>query len=194
MSDQVSDIAEAEHLLRVARLEAWPSVVPARFHEARLTDLAGQPPPVRSRIEGWAAEPDGRNLILGGPVGVGKTHAAVAACRGLWADGTGVEFWPVVELLDELRPGGPAGAMARLASVDVLIIDDLGSERATDWTAERLYGLVNRRWLQASPIVATSNLDKVALIGALGERVYSRLAGSEAVGVRLAGSDRRRDR
>lgn len=194
MSDQTLDVAEARARIREMRAELWDRIVPARFASATLDDLAGQPERVRERIVDWSNRPDGRNLILGGPVGVGKTHAAIAACRPLWLDGTDVEFHPVGELLDLLRPGGPQDAMERLAAVPILIVDDIGSERATDWTSERLYNLVNRRWLGALPIVATSNLDKAAWNEALGERVYSRLTGDGAVGVRFSGEDRRRSR
>jgi DNA replication protein DnaC len=193
MSDE-DDVAEAQSRIREMRAELWDQIVPARFAAATLEDLADQPDHVRERITEWSNDPAGRNLILGGPVGVGKTHTAIAACRPLWLDGTDVEFHPVGELLDLLRPGGPQDAMDRLVAVPILIIDDLGSERATDWTAERLYNLVNRRWLEALPIAATSNLDKTAFSEALGERVYSRLTGDGAVGVKFGGQDRRRQR
>ena len=187
-------VHEAENRVRASRAVMFSERVPARFVDATLDDLADQPDRERELILDWADDPAGRNLILVGPVGVGKTHAAIAACRPLWVDGVDVEFWPVGKLLDELRPGGPEGELDRLTKVPVLIIDDVGSERATDWTAERMYGLVNQRWLTTLPIVATSNLAREDLIEKLGERVYSRLTGDGAVGVRLTGDDRRRKR
>jgi len=193
MSDTL-DVAEAQARMRDMRAALWDQIVPNRFAGATLEDLAGQPDHVRDRITEWSDDPAGRNLILGGPVGVGKTHTAIAACRPLWLDGTDVEFHPVGELLDLLRPGGPQDAMERLVAVPILIVDDIGSERATDWTSERLYNLVNRRWLEALPIVATSNLDKAAWSEALGPRIYSRLTGDGAVGVRFGGEDRRKQR
>jgi DNA replication protein DnaC len=131
--------------------------------------------------------------VLLGPVGVGKSHAAVAATRGLHHDGHEVQFLPVVELLDLLRPGGPERALYDLANLDVLIVDDLGSERGTDWTAERLYALVNRRWLEETPTVFTSNLSPPDLQDALGERTFSRIVGNDAVTLTLSGRDRRRN-
>lgn len=168
------------------RLAAWREAIPRVFWRARITDLAA---PVSGSVCAWLdGEP--RNLVLFGPVGTGKTHAAVAALRARFAlDYVTARFAPAVELLDELRPGGPDGAMERAAAVDWLLLDDLGSERATDWTAERMYALVNRRWLDQRPIIATTNLDPDEL-KEHDPRLYSRLMDGAAV-LRLGGDDRR---
>ena len=183
---------EWRHLqLEERRQLGWARAIPSRFVHAELTQLGDQPAVVRDGLADWAGAHSGRNQLLLGPVGVGKSHAAVAACREHHQRGAEVVFLPVVELLDQLRPGGPEGAMENLAHADLLVLDDLGSERATDWTAERLYALVNRRWLEERPIVATTNLEPDPLRTAVGERVFSRLV-HDAVVVRLTGKDRRR--
>lgn len=179
----------AEHLAD-RRARAWAAAIPSRFAWAKIDDLD---PDVADAVREWDAAGAGTNLVLLGPVGTGKTHAAVAAARLCAERGLDVAFLPVVELLDALRPGGPDGAMEDLTSVDVLVLDDVGSERPTDWTAERLYALINRRWLEERRTIATSNLDPDPLREAVGERIYSRLAGG-AVAHRLSGADRRRAR
>jgi DNA replication protein DnaC len=170
--------------------ELWAATIPRRFQGARIGDLAE---PAAGDLQDWADGPDGRNLLLLGPVGTGKTHAAVAACRPLHARGMRVRFLPVVELLDLLRPGGPDGVWDELVGCDVLVLDDLGTERPTDWTAERMGALVNRRWLEERPMVVTTNLLPAELEEAVGARTYSRLA-DHAVALRLTGDDRRRAR
>jgi DNA replication protein DnaC len=186
------ELAEWQHLqLEERRQLGWGRAIPSRFVHAELAHFVDQRDVVRDGLADWAGAHGGRNLLLLGPVGVGKSHAAVAACREHHHRGAEVVFLPVVELLDQLRPGGPEGAMENLAHADLLVLDDLGSERATDWTAERLYALVNRRWLEERPIVATTNLEPDPLKEALGERVFSRLV-HDAVVVRLTGKDRRR--
>jgi DNA replication protein DnaC len=113
-------------------------------------------------------------------------------------------FWPVVELLDALRPGGDPETLAQAVTVDVLILDDLGTEKPTEWTFERLYAVVNRRWLEELPTVGTSNLpasrksapdgyDGPTLDEVLGPRMFSRLVGG-SVPIRMSGPDRRRTR
>lgn len=188
--DLVGDLAaQRAEGLAALRAASWAGVVPRRFQAARVTDFAGG---VAAKLAAWSAEPD-RNLVLLGPVGTGKTHAAVAACYEPHLRGLAVAVHPVVELLDLLRPGGPEGAWEHLVAVDVLVLDDLGTERATDWTGERLGAVVNRRWLEERPIVATTNLEPEALEEAVGPRTYSRLVGG-ALGLTLGGNDRRRAR
>lgn len=189
----------AEH--RAAR---WRQVCPQRFHRASLEWTAGQHgPDVVGALCDWSAMSPRPNLLILGPVGTGKTGAALSVCARDWFDaGLAVQFWPVVELLDGLRPDGDAD-MDDMMDVPRLILDDLGAEKPSEWTAERLYVLVNRRWLEERPIVATSNLPATTstappgyvgdvLEDRIGERLFSRLVGDEAVVVNLAGRDRRR--
>lgn len=175
----------------VGRLQSawWLSVVPARFVRAQTSDFT---PAVAETLEAWARAPLGRNLVIFGPIGTGKSHAAVAAVRPGFEDHLEVRFYPVDELLDSLRPGGPEDALYQLADVERLVIDDLGSERVTEWTADRVFALLNRRWLEMLPTVVTSNLTPEQLEAHVGPRAYSRLVGSDAVVVRLSGQDRRR--
>jgi len=170
----------------------WSATIPQRFHAACVGDLERTQSTVM--ILEWAARPDGRNLVLLGPTGVGKTHAAVAACRPSFERGLSVLFMPAVELFDQLRPGGPDDALDALLDADRLVIDDLGSERPTGWTNERLYLVVNRRWLDLRPTVITTNLEPKTLELEVGERMFSRMVGSGAVVVRLTGPDLRRKR
>jgi len=166
----------------------WATIVPSRFVHAEIDDTT---PP---KVKGWADSPAGRNLVLVGTVGSGKTWLACAAARPRFMAGDDLAFMPIVELLDALRPGGPDNAMEEACGVDLLIIDDLGTEKPTEWTAERLYAVVNRRWMEERPTIVTSNLDPEELETAVGARMYSRLVGSDAVTVRLTGPDRRRTR
>lgn len=168
--------------------ERWVRAVPPRFTGAHLDDIAE---PLRSTLTGWAAidgQPD--NLVLTGPIGTGKTYAAAAAVRPLVELGATLAFWPVVRLLDQLRPGDHPDPYADAASADVLVLDDLGAERPTDWTRERLYALVNDRWLAERSVVVTTNLAPPQLSDAVGERLSSRLLGGATI-ARLAGHDRR---
>lgn len=192
--DEVLDNAlegEVQSGLAAVRANLWRQQIPNRFQWAELEHFSGE---VHRELASWSAQPAGRNLVLFGPVGAGKTHAAVAACRKAHFDGLSVEFWPLVELLDQLRPGGDPEMFDRLVDVDRLIIDDLGAERSTEWTDERLYAVINRRWLEELPTVATTNLTPAALEESLGARAFSRLVGSDAVALQLSGPDRRRAR
>lgn len=175
-------------------LQRWASRIPSRFAWAQLADVAVEHPEVYDDVAEWSADPRGRNLVLLGPVGTGKSHTAVAACRAACQAGLSVQFLPVDEMLDLLRPGGPESTLYDLAGFDRLIIDDLGAERQTEWTADRTFAVVNRRWLEERPTIVTSNLDPNGMQDTLGPRLYSRLVGNDAVVIRLSGADRRRAR
>jgi len=166
---------------------------PPRFRTARLDDLDL---PVRHATGKWLADLDAGtagNLLILGPVGTGKTHAAIAAGRAAVERAPGarrVLFRPVGDLLATLRPDGGRDP-AFYTSVDVLILDDLGAERLTDWGAEQLYLVANGRWLGCRPTVVTSNLAAGQLADALGERTWDRLRdGARALA--LSGGSRRR--
>lgn len=166
-----------------------PPGIPARFADAHLDQLDGEIARVAAEwIDGHMAA----NVVLLGAVGVGKTHAAAALARHAWQQGRRIRFAPVVELMDELRPnGGRPQALDEACAVDLLVLDDIGCEKPTDWTGERLYAVINRRWLECRPTIATSNLAPERVEERIGSQAWSRLY-HDAIGLRLAGDDRRR--
>lgn len=174
--------------LDVQRDALWSRVCPSLYLGATVEDLD---PSTQAVIAGWGAASLGRNLILAGSVGVGKTHAALAAARERHRRGLSVAFWPTVELWDALRPGGDEDVLAEVCDVDVLVLDDLGMEKVTEWTLERLYLLVNRRHLDQRPTIATSNLIGKELRAAVSDRVYDRLVNERTVTVVFEGGSRR---
>lgn len=184
------DLADARFVSHTtARDVLWRRIIPQRFHAASLDSLDGE---TVDQIHGWAERPAGRSLVLLGPVGVGKTWAALAACRPAHDAGLDVAYWPTGMLLDVLRPSSTAEVeIADVIDVDRLILDDLGVERPTDWTAERLDLIIDGRWRDERPTVVTSNLAPDALRAQIGDRTFDRIMG-DAVILRLSGRSRRR--
>lgn len=180
---------EAERTVELMRERRWSARIPQRFVRARIADFADVD--VRETLEVWARQPGGRNLVVLGPVGTGKTHAAVAALRPAHDVGLVVAFWPIVELFAAMRPSDETITAEEVCEPDRVVIDDLGTERLTDWSAEQLFAIVNRRWLDESPTIYTSNLAPADLADVVGERMFSRIADG-AVMLWLSGSDRRR--
>lgn len=84
--------------------------------------------------------------------------------------------------------GGPVGQLQRLPLV---LLDDLGVERPTDWVQERLNRVFSARHSAGLPTIVTSNLSPGQIERALGSRVASRLA-EDTVAIHMAGPDRRR--
>lgn len=176
--------------LNEALVRRWSSICPERFVNARLTHTADGV--VRAKVLEWLNRPDGRTLAIGGDVGTGKTYLALAAAFDLHMTSREVRFFPVVELWRLLRPDGPEGLIEAVEDCDVLVLDDLGSERATDWSKEQLWEIVNRRWLDKRSTVVTTNLTWLQLREQLSDRVYDRLMNAETVRVILDGGSRRR--
>ena len=79
----------------------------------------------------------------------------------------------------------------RLASADLLHIDDLGAEHRTDWVLEQLYTILNARYEDERSTLVTSNLGREELAEQLGERIVSRLEGMCEL-LPFFGSDARR--
>ena len=64
----------------------------------------------------------------------------------------------------------------RLASVDLLHIDDFGAEQATPWVQEQFYALINARYEDERAVLVTTNIEqREDLIAQIGERTVSRL-------------------
>lgn len=170
--------------------ERWRWVVPREFWEARLEDLA---PEAAEAVEAWTMTRPLPNLVVTGPTGAGKTHLAVAAIRPWFERGTRVAYAPMADLMDAMRPGGEGRAsFDRAVHVDLLVLDDVAATRDTEWTDEVTYRLVDGRWRENRPIIATTNLPLTDLAARVGPRVYERLCLSGAVLVQLGGESRRR--
>lgn len=166
----------------------WSRVCPSLYLMASLEHLDASD---REVLDEWGRAPAGRNLVLAGSIGTGKTHAALAVAQGRHARGLSVAFWPMVELWDALRPGGDPELIGDVCHVDVLVLDDLGAEKPSDWTAERLFLIVNRRALDQRPTIVTSNLTGKDLRTAVGDRVYDRLVNERTVTLVFEGGSRR---
>ena len=85
---------------------------------------------------------------------------------------------------------GEADLLDELAALPLLALDDLGSENPTRWARDRLYTLINRRYLGQCPTIVTTNLSLEALADRLGDRTVSRLWGASLV-VNFRGADYR---
>jgi DNA replication protein DnaC len=172
---------------------AWLRLCPPRFRD---TTPANLDPILRQDVAAWRGRLDidparAGNLILLGNVGVGKTWAALALARAALPH-MSVRFVSVPALLESLRPDG-GGHLGWYTRVGLLVLDDLGAERLTDWSAEQLYQIVNERWAHERPIIATSNLNPAQVAAAVGARTWDRLRDG-ATAIAIAGESRRRPR
>jgi DNA replication protein DnaC len=137
----------------------------------------------------------GPSLLLVGSTGTGKTHLAYGAMRELLTSGIGCSARLVTssDLYAQMRPRHGVDSeeeFRRYAFGGVLVVDDLGAAKGSEWTEEINYRLVNHRYERELPTIFTSNLPPKNLAAALGERVSSRLFEMTETVV-LKGADRR---
>ena len=102
-------------------------------------------------------------IILSGPPGVGKTHLLVAILRRLTLDkGIPCAFTDHVELVQTIKAGwdkghGSGDLLETLATIEVLLIDDLGQGQASEWNRTLIDTLVTRRYNAGLATLATTN-------------------------------------
>lgn len=139
----------------------------------------------------WRAEEGEASLVfLTGKPGCGKTHLAVATLRRwIEAGKPGARFMVTGEFLAEMKngfkDGTSAGVMRQAQNAKLLVLDDLGSEMATDWVRDSMYMLVNYRLNHMKPTIVTSNLRLGEIADTYHARLASRLAGEFAIDMNI---------
>jgi DNA replication protein DnaC len=112
-----------------------------------------------------ADDTTGRGLVLSGAAGVGKTHLAAVLLReaiartGCWGlfSTTKDLLWKIRQSYNATKQATEADILQPVMRCDLLVLDDLGEERVTDWVAETMNLIVNTRYNEQRPIVCTTN-------------------------------------
>ncbi len=134
----------------------------------------------------------GEGLLLFGPVGTGKSYAAACIANELLSRSTSVimtSFAKILQTIGDIKVDESA-YMARLNSAKLLILDDLGTERDTGYAIEKVYNIIDSRYLAEKPLILTTNLDFQDMENCQDiryKRVYDRIL-EKCYPVRVAGN------
>lgn len=158
---------------------AAASGVPRMYWHCSLATVPPSAAAARAVVTAWLPTGQGGLLLYGRP-GTGKTGLAVAALWAAWGEHARPgRFAHVATLLDACRAyaGDPHGPdpLDALRRTPLLILDDLGAQRLTDFGEERLYVLLHARHAEGRGTLVTSNLTPTRLAGLLSERLAWRL-------------------
>lgn len=163
----------------------------------------------------------GRGLLLKGPVGTGKSHLSIATLRAIIESapdqfgraasptqlmgfpeyaGLKCSMVPVFELLERVKRSYNSkerkkdylvSLIRRCRRDDVVILDDIGAEKPSDWVEEQLYGLIDHRYRLKLATFFTTNCSMAKLENQIGARAVSRIF-EMCQGVMVGGEDYRK--
>jgi DNA replication protein DnaC len=173
--------------------------IPKRYQHCTLDTFRDSAPVLRNAkrrvqefIDLWPNTPEGKGLLLMGGCGAGKTHLAVAALNEVVNTGKPgrVVFANFQDLIQEIQasfdpdqPTTKAEIMRPLLETDLLVLDELGSVKPTQFVQDILYYVINTRYNgELATIFTTNYLDhpgdakQEKLEDRIGTRLRSRLA------------------
>ncbi|HEX8282813.1 MAG TPA: ATP-binding protein [Pyrinomonadaceae bacterium] len=130
-----------------------------------------------------------RGLLFAGPVGVGKTHLTVAILRGLIEKGANCLFCEYGSLLREIQESynpisrmSEGSVLAPVHNAEVLVLDELGASRPTDWALDTMTHVIGKRYNDKRLTIFTTNylderpgISEETLQDRIGTRLRSRL-------------------
>jgi len=187
-----------EHLYSLSHLDELKELTFESFHprgqiglgekQANSLEMAfNQANHYARNLNGW--------LLLQGGYGCGKTHLAAAIANFAVEMGVPTLFLTVPDLLDMLRFSFDSedttfeSRFNEIRNASLLILDDFGTQNATGWAQEKLFQIINYRYINKLPLVITTNLS----LDDVEARFRSRLSDRELVtDVRINAPDYRR--
>lgn len=101
-----------------------------------------------------------QGLLFYGGVGTGKSFSAAAIANELIKKKVSVVMISFVKILETIREGSEqeSAILGKLNRAQLVIFDDLGAERNTDYALEKVYNIIDTRYRKKLPMILTTNL------------------------------------
>ena len=192
--------------IALARTRSLSHHIPRRFVDVAFdrNPVREMDPTVVRAVERYCRTIDerldcGEGLWFQGPRGTGKTTLAMLVSQHALKARRPVAIYTVPHLLSAIRktyddnsPHDYLELMERLASVDLLHLEDMAVARTNEWVLEQLYTVINDRYQEQRSILFTADVERPEdLAEHVGERTYSRLIEMCGDPLPLRGEDRR---
>ena len=160
----------------------------------------GQRPELSRSLKQYAEQfkqfrADGMGLLLHGPVGTGKTFFAACVANAVVSMGYKARMTNFEQIEKTLwDTEQKAQYMQDLMRYDLLVLDDLGTERKSEYMQEIVYNVIDGRYRAGLPVIITTNLtqDEITKTDDIGySRIYDRIL-ERCLPVKVEGKSRRR--
>lgn len=175
--------------------------IPARFAEKSFADFHVSNPAQQVALDAVVDYVDdfskhrreGRCMLLLGKVGTGKTHLAISAANFLINECMVKAIYRTVGgIINDIRSTyndrsgeSEAHIMREVTGADLLILDEVGATKQSEFELATLFSVINGRYEQCRPTVIISNLSAAELNDALGVRCVDRIRENGCIGVRF---------
>lgn len=191
---RAEELAETRAYLAAQRAEValgiWRRTCPPLHAEARLADFDNaQQREAAAKAATWLRG-DGLTFILAGPVGVGKSRMACAIAAEAAQDGERAVFTSGTAYLKANRPEGDTREARHAAASSLLVVDDVGVTKGSEWAADTMTDLMERRINYGLRTVVTTNVTSRQLGDLYGPRFMDRL-NYRATAATIVGASRR---
>ena len=174
------------------------SLIDTRFKESTFENFKPQTPNDEKVLKACLYYVDhfdemkakGAGLIFYGPPGTGKTFVAACIANALMAKFVPVLATNIVRLTagkfgDELND-----TLAKMNEADLLVLDDLGAERNTEYMAEQVFNVIDARYAARKPMIITTNLTSLKSPEIKRERIFDRIK-EVCKPIRITGASKR---
>lgn len=168
--------------IHALRMDAFRDIPAALWRFDTAPTMTAQLAKARQYAENWDSfRQDGIGLLLFGGVGTGKTYAAGCIANALIDRRISVLMVSMTDAVNRMQRNSGADRESYLKSLtrpELLILDDLGAERSTTYGKERVFDVINSRWLSRKPMIITTNIPLSAMKSAAeldDRRIYDRI-------------------